>query len=318
VTGARFEIHPNDLVAFLLLEPGDVSAKTIKEGFDRHPHPNPGNYGTIYRMLARLERQGFVASVAVPSKRSRRAPRRFGLTAPGRSRLHEMLETYRAAHDHLMQSHHFSDLGDAQAGVNRPRSDTGSTASRTSQIPVRHDVGRPRFENQTDHPMNKTSSLTALASGEQFRLTVNANDRGHLHLELTDDEGDRVSVRIPADVWHTLQRVGPHDFNLAEASDEELRTISETMVRGRQDILESFEGSGWTVRLTAGFAGIGGTDAPVEVQVQSGIESLERRRTRERHVLDRAAQHEILRTYASLEGGLWDDAETTAKIDSDR
>jgi hypothetical protein len=55
-----------------------------------------------------------------------------------------------------------------------------------------------------------------------------------------------------------------------------------------------------------GFAELGGSEDPEEVQAQRAMEMLERRRAWELGLLERARKHVVMRTLSNVNPAIWD------------
>lgn len=145
-----------------------------------------------------------------------------------------------------------------------------------------------------------------LAYGKNFHFYHEALDNNHVYLELEDVSYDvgyrRVMVAIPIDVWEVIRGQGAARLDLADSSDEELIRRVEGRVEAR---IKDYEKLAETDREKANWlkfsdsTRFGPADAPREQQLMRGIEYYRTERARQREVVARMAQHQVIEINAA-------------------
>lgn len=163
------------------------------------------------------------------------------------------------------------------------------------------------------------STKSSLAHGEHFHLYNEAFDDEHVYLELNKAEfeasQDHVMVRIPLEVWITIQQVKPPHFDVAGKSDQQLLELVQAEVDER---ITRYQAA--TTDRGRGFASLiggwvyGQADQPRDEQIEQGLKYHLEVRQRQERILERSQTH-WLAAHATREDLISDtaDAETTSE-----
>ena len=163
------------------------------------------------------------------------------------------------------------------------------------------------------------STKSSLAHGEGFHFYNEAFDDEHVYLELNKAEfeasQDHVMVRIPLEVWITIQQVKPPRFDVAGTSNQELLELVQAEVDeriARYQAATTDDGRG-----LASFFGClvyGQANQPRDRQVKRGLKYHRQVRQSQERILERTRTHWLV-AHATRENLISDtaDAETTAK-----
>jgi hypothetical protein len=162
-------------------------------------------------------------------------------------------------------------------------------------------------QTKSEPDISKINPETVLAYGENFMLRVDDQSRNYVLLDVDDPDSGWSSMRIPLDVWHSIHQCGVRLFTLSHSSDEHLRDMSVATVQARKEMFRAAKQIPKAMLANlVGFAVLGSSDDPDDVQVRRGIEILERRRAWERGLLERARKHVVMRTLSNVNPGIWD------------
>lgn len=142
------------------------------------------------------------------------------------------------------------------------------------------------------------STKATIAHGERFHFYRDVFEDDHVYLELTGEEfearNDRVTVRIPLDVWAVIRRLAPVRLDLADKSDDEIRAYAEAQADERIAEYEEARRDDPGVAdlmLHYGAAVFGAATNPRDEQIASAIEHYTEERERQRRIAERIAQH---------------------------
>jgi hypothetical protein len=147
------------------------------------------------------------------------------------------------------------------------------------------------------------STKASLAHGEHFHFYEECFDDKNVYLELENTEFEvtqsqrrdskdlngRVMVRIPLEIWITLQQVKPPHMDLAGKTDRELLELVQTDVDQRigrykaatTDRLRNLES-------VFGSLVYGQADKARSVQIRPGLAHVTRQRNQQREILERS------------------------------
>lgn len=140
------------------------------------------------------------------------------------------------------------------------------------------------------------STKATIAYGEDFHLYHECFDDEAVYLELEKVEfeakPESVMVRIPMVIWEHIRQFPGMAFDLVDKSDEELRGQAERFVRERLQDLERLRQAGREPGIMRGWGSMsyGSPDAPMEQQIETGLQTLSKQRDHQRRVRARLAQ----------------------------
>ena len=163
------------------------------------------------------------------------------------------------------------------------------------------------------------STKSSLAHGEDFHFYTEAFDDEHVYLELNKAEfeatQDHVMVRIPLEVWITIQQVKPPRLDVAGTSNQELLELVQAEVDeriARYRAATNDRGRGFA-SLIGGWV-YGQADQPRDEQIEQGLKYHLEVRQRQERILERSQTHRLA-AHATREDVISDtaDAETTTK-----
>ena len=145
-------------------------------------------------------------------------------------------------------------------------------------------------------------SKTTLAYGQGFHFYKEARNNDYVYLELEDIAYDagyrRVMIAIPVDVWEVIRGLGGTDLDLVNATDEELIRIVESKVTERilqyESALKLTPEKAHKLRFSDSEV-LGAADEPRDRQLARGIEYYATQRRRQREIVERIAQHKIIK-----------------------
>jgi hypothetical protein len=163
------------------------------------------------------------------------------------------------------------------------------------------------------------STKSSLAHGEQFHLYNEALDDEHVYLELNHAEFEasqnHVMVRVPLEVWLTIQQVKPPRLDVAGKNDQELLELVQADVDER---IARYQAA--TTDRGRGFASLigawvyGQADQPRDEQIEQGLKYHLEVRQRQERILERSQTHWLV-AHATRENLISDtaDAEITSE-----
>jgi hypothetical protein len=143
------------------------------------------------------------------------------------------------------------------------------------------------------------STKASLAHGEGFHFYNEIFDEQHVYLELRKAEfevtQDHVMVRIPLEVWITIQRIKPPHMDVMHKSDQELLEMARNDVDQR---IAHFKAARIDqTRVFGAHLGsfvYGDADKPRSVQIKLGMRHYLRERKQQRVILERSRAHRFI------------------------
>jgi hypothetical protein len=163
------------------------------------------------------------------------------------------------------------------------------------------------------------STKSSLAHGDGFHFYNEALDDEHVYLELNKAEfeasQDHVMVRIPLEVWITIQQVKPPRLDVAGKSDQELLELVQADVDERitrYQVATTDRGRGFASLIGAWV--YGQADQPRDEQIKQGLKYHREVRQRQERILERSRTHWLV-AHATRENLISDtaDAKTTTE-----
>jgi hypothetical protein len=147
------------------------------------------------------------------------------------------------------------------------------------------------------------STKASLAHGEGFHFYNEIFDDQHVYLELRKAEfeatQDHVMVRIPLEVWITIQRIKPPHMDVVNKSDQKLLEMAQHDVDQR---IAHFKAARTDqTRVFGAHMGsfvYGDADKPRSVQIKLGMRHYLRERMQQRVILERSRVHRFIGLYS--------------------
>ena len=146
------------------------------------------------------------------------------------------------------------------------------------------------------------STKASLAHGEDFHFYNEIFDDQHVYLKLRKAEfeatQDHVMVRIPLEVWITIQRIKPPHMNVVNKSDQELLEMARHDVDQRIAHFKAAKTDQTCVfGAHMGSFVYGDADKPRSVQIKLGMRHHLRERKQQRAILERSRAHRFIGLY---------------------
>jgi hypothetical protein len=143
------------------------------------------------------------------------------------------------------------------------------------------------------------STKASLAHGEGFHFYNEIFDDQHVYLKLRKAEfeatQDHVMVRIPLEVWITIQQIKPPHMDVVNKSDQELLEMARNDVDQR---IAHFKAARIDqTRVFGAHLGsfvYGDADKPRSVQIKLGMRHYLRERKQQRVILERSRAHRFI------------------------
>jgi hypothetical protein len=143
------------------------------------------------------------------------------------------------------------------------------------------------------------STKASLAHGEDFHFYNEIFDDQHVYLELRKAEfeatQDQVMVRIPLEVWITIQRIKPPHMDVVNKSDQELLEMARNDVDQRIAHFKAAK-TDQTRVFGAHLSSFvyGDADKPRSVQIKLGMRHYLRERKQQRAIFERSRAHRFI------------------------